>query len=143
MKAFGGPVLVLHADLDSFFCQVSIASVLGAFRRGCDRYVTHNRLLQVELQRNPQLKGIPFCVQQHQDIIACNYAARAAGCKKHMRPADARAAVQKVGGTLVHVHMEEGGRISYEPYRSAGRAFIKTLKTLDWCAHGLQLTSCC
>ena len=45
----------------------------------------------------------------------------------------ARAIVHGVCGTVVHVHMEEGGRISYEPYRAAGRAFIKALKTLNWC----------
>ena len=54
--------------------------------------------------------------------------------RKDLKPCvQARATVHGVGGTLVHVHMEEGGRISYEPYRAAGRAFIKALKTLDWC----------
>ena len=56
--------------------------------------------------------------------------------------AQARELVQAVGGTLVHVHMEEGGRISYEPYRAAGRAFIKALKSIDWYTCPGCLTSC-
>jgi hypothetical protein len=44
-------VRVLHVDADAFFCQVEVA-------------------------RNPRLAGVPLAVQQHQDIIAVNYAAR-------------------------------------------------------------------
>jgi hypothetical protein len=43
--------------------------------------------LQVEVLRDPSLAGIPLAVQQHQDVIAVNYAARQAGVKKHMAPA--------------------------------------------------------
>jgi nucleotidyltransferase/DNA polymerase involved in DNA repair len=58
--------IVLHVDADSFFCQV-------------------------ERLRNPaELQGIPIAVQQHQDIIAVDYAARAAGVHKHMAPAQVR-----------------------------------------------------
>jgi nucleotidyltransferase/DNA polymerase involved in DNA repair len=46
------------------------------------------RWTQVEELRDPSLKGKAVAVQQHQDIIAVNYPARAAGVKKHMLPAE-------------------------------------------------------
>ncbi len=40
----------------------------------------------------------------------------------------ARKLLQPVGGCLVQVHMELGGRVSYGPYRAAGKALIQLLK---------------
>ena len=56
--------VVLHVDADAFFAQV-------------------------EAQRDPSLPKA-IAVQQHQDIIAVSYAARALGVKKHAIPADIR-----------------------------------------------------
>lgn len=99
--------LCFHADVDAMFCQV-------------------------EQRRDPSLRGRAFAVQQHQDIIAVNYPARHAGVVKHMSPAEARALLRSVGGCLVHVHTEAGGRISYEPYRQAGRQLLRLLQGLAW-----------
>lgn len=52
---------------------------------------------QVERLRNPALEGKPLAVQQHQDVIAVDYAARAAGVRKHMAPAQA-SYVWRAGG---------------------------------------------
>lgn len=41
------------------------------------------------------LPGTPIAIQQHQDIIAANYPARAAGVKKHMRPAEVQTILSK------------------------------------------------
>lgn len=94
---------VLHIDVDTFFCQV-------------------------EQNMHPGLKGRAFAIQQHQDIIAVNYAARAAGVKKHMNPKEARTLLSKVGGIVHHVHMEAGGRVSYKPYRDVSKVFISRLR---------------
>ena len=59
-------------------------------------------------------------MQQHQDIIAANAAAKAAGVRKHCAPAEARRLLAPAGGRVVHVHLEPGGRVSYKPYRRAG-----------------------
>ncbi len=45
---------------------------------------------QVEEAKRGIAKGTPVAIQQHQDIITVNYPARAAGVKKHMRPAEVR-----------------------------------------------------
>lgn len=58
-----------------------------------------------------------MAVQQHQDIIAANSAAMAAGVRKHCAPAEARRLLAAVGGRVAHVHLEAGGRVSYKPYR--------------------------
>ncbi|KAL3138106.1 hypothetical protein ABBQ38_005336 [Trebouxia sp. C0009 RCD-2024] len=97
------PQVVLHIDVDVFFCQV-------------------------EQNMHPNLKGRPFAIQQHQDIIAVNYMARAAGVKKHMAPKEARSLLSKVGGIVHHVHMEAGGRVSYKPYRDVSKVFIHRLR---------------
>ncbi|DBA78854.1 TPA: hypothetical protein ACH3X1_008741 [Trebouxia sp. C0004] len=94
---------VLHIDVDTFFCQV-------------------------EQNLHPSLKGKAFAIQQHQDIIAVNYAARAAGVKKHMGPKEARTLLSKVGGIVHHVHMEAGGRVSYKPYRDVSKVLISRLR---------------
>ena len=41
------------------------------------------------------LRGKAFAVQQHQDIIAVSYAARAVGVKKHMKPAEVGACLSQ------------------------------------------------
>ncbi len=47
----------------------------------------------------------------------------------HAKPdSQARKLLQPVGGCLVQVHMEPGGRVSYGPYRAAGKALIQLLK---------------
>ena len=50
--------------------------------------VVHAQRLQVEEKKRGVAPGTPVAIQQHQDIIAANYPARAAGVKKHMRPAE-------------------------------------------------------
>ena len=50
-----------------------------------------------------------------------------------LQPAlQARAILKGVGGCLVHVHTEAGGRISYEPYRQAGKEVLQLLETVPW-----------
>ncbi|KAK9831624.1 hypothetical protein WJX74_003145 [Apatococcus lobatus] len=96
--------VLLHADIDAFFAQV-------------------------EANRNPHLKGKPLAIQQHQDIIAVTHDARAAGVKKHMAPKEARALMQRIGGNVVHVHLEPGARVSYGPYRDVSRTFVSLLRS--------------
>lgn len=64
-------------------------------------------------------------MQQHQDIIAVSHAARALGVTKHMLPAQARALLVPAGGRVVHVALEEGGRVTYRPYREASAALMR------------------
>ncbi|CAB1097214.1 unnamed protein product [Ectocarpus sp. CCAP 1310/34] len=70
------PRVVLHIDLDAFF-------------------------VQVERSLNPTLVGKPMVVQQHADIIAVSYEARALGVRKHMPTATIRREHPSV--KLVHV----------------------------------------
>ena len=44
----------------------------------------------------------------------------------------ARAILKGVAGCLVHVHTEAGGRISYEPYRQAGKEVLRLLQRFPW-----------
>jgi len=44
----------------------------------------------VEQLRDPELAGLPLAIQQHQDIIAANAAAKKAGVRKHCAPDHAR-----------------------------------------------------
>jgi nucleotidyltransferase/DNA polymerase involved in DNA repair len=74
-----------------------------------------------ELAEPGRLKARPIAVQQHQDIITVNYAARAAGVTKHMRPAVAREILGGVGGVVVHAFSVDG-RVSYQRYREASGA---------------------
>ncbi|GLC39768.1 hypothetical protein PLESTF_000884600 [Pleodorina starrii] len=100
--------LVLHVDVDAFFCQVEV------LRRA----------------EGPSLRGVPLAVQQHQDIIAVDYSARQAGVQKHMAPAEARRLLSTVGGRVVHVYCEDGTRPSYRPYRETSAAFLRLLRGL-------------
>lgn len=84
--------LILHVDIDSFF-------------------------VQVEQLRNPHLLNKPVAIQQHQDIIAINASAKTLGVRKHDLPSEARAKLSAAGGIVWHVHCEQGGRVSYQPYR--------------------------
>ena len=79
-------------------------------------------------------QGKAVAIQQHQDIIAANYAARAAGVTKHMAPGEARRLLRAVGGQVVHVHLAPGGRVSYQPYREASARMMRLLRTLPWVA---------
>lgn len=54
--------LVLHVDIDSFFVQVE------------------------QLRHPQQLANKPVAIQQHQEIIAANAAAKDAGVRKHDPP---------------------------------------------------------
>ncbi|KAL4440655.1 hypothetical protein ABPG77_000364 [Micractinium sp. CCAP 211/92] len=100
---------VLHVDIDAFFCQA-------------------------EQLRDPSLQGKPIAVQQHQDIIAANHAAKSAGVVKHMPPAEARRLLAAVGGRVVHVHLAEGGRVSYQPYRELSARLLRLLRAQPWAA---------
>lgn len=70
-------------------------------------------------------------MQQHGDIIAANDAARAAGVKKHCAPDKARALLKSVNGVVAYVNVEDGGRISYKPYREASAQFFAMLRSLE------------
>ncbi|KAL4457562.1 hypothetical protein ABPG75_012427 [Micractinium tetrahymenae] len=100
---------VLHVDIDAFFCQA-------------------------EQLRDASLQGKAIAVQQHQDIIAANHAAKAAGVAKHMSPAEARRLLAAVGGRVVHVHLAEGGRVRYQPYRELSARMLRLLRALPWAA---------
>jgi len=66
---------------------------------------------QVEEAKRGIAKGTPVAIQQHQDIITVNYPARAAGVKKHMRPAEVRHS-SYAGGRIMSQrwHTQGGGR---------------------------------
>jgi nucleotidyltransferase/DNA polymerase involved in DNA repair len=95
--------IILHCDADAFFAQC-------------------------EALRQPDLMGRPLAVQQHQDIISVNYAARALGVAKHMLPAQARALLSPAGGVVVHVHLEDDLRTSYRPYREMSAALMRWVR---------------
>ncbi|KAG5192810.1 hypothetical protein JKP88DRAFT_242676 [Tribonema minus] len=88
--------VVLHLDLDAFF-------------------------IQVERHRLPTLRApTPCALQQHQDIIAVSYEARALGVAKHMRPAEVRRRFPDV--RLVHVAtVGDSGKVTYRAYRQASK----------------------
>jgi nucleotidyltransferase/DNA polymerase involved in DNA repair len=86
--------------------------------------------LQVEQQRDPSLYGKAIAIQQHGDIIAANASAKAAGVRKHCPPDEARKLLHAVGGKVVHVHVEDGHRISYRPYRQASVRFHRLLASV-------------
>jgi nucleotidyltransferase/DNA polymerase involved in DNA repair len=70
-------------------------------------------------------------LQQHADIIAANAAAKAAGVTKHCSPDRARALLKAAGGLVAYVNVEDGGRISYKPYREASAEFFALLERMD------------
>lgn len=92
--------VVLHLDLDCFF-------------------------VQVETLKDPRLEGHAVAVQQHNDIISADYAARRRGVRKHMTPAEALALCPDL--KLVHVRRTEGtSKVTYEDYQKAS-AGVQTL----------------
>jgi nucleotidyltransferase/DNA polymerase involved in DNA repair len=93
-----GPVV--HLDLDNFF-------------------------VQVERKLDPTLRGVPVCVQQHDDIIAVSAEAKKIGIKKHCSPAAARAQFPMV--RLVHVATDYGSKVTYRHYREASDAVSAVL----------------
>ena len=88
----------------------------------------------MEQLRDPTLAGKAIAIQQHSDIIALNAAAKAAGVQKHCTPDAARKALALVGGKVVHVHTEEGYRVSYGPYRDASSRLMRVLEGLPCAA---------
>ncbi|CAM9178189.1 unnamed protein product [Ectocarpus sp. 13 AM-2016] len=97
------PRVVLHIDLDAFF-------------------------VQVERSLNPTLVGKPMVVQQHADIIAVSYEARALGVRKHMPTATIRREHPSV--KLVHVETIglQKDKVSYRNYRAAARAIFTLMR---------------
>ncbi|CAM9887204.1 unnamed protein product, partial [Ectocarpus sp. 8 AP-2014] len=97
------PRVVLHIDLDAFF-------------------------VQVERSLNPTLVGKPMVVQQHADIIAVSYEARALGVRKHMPTATIRREHPSV--KLVHVETIglQNDKVSYRNYRAAARAIFTLIR---------------
>lgn len=85
----------------------------------------------MEQLKKPHLQNRPVALAQHGEIIASNYAAQEAGVKKHMPPNKARAILKAVDGVVAYVHVEEGGRISYQPYREASATFFEMLNNLE------------
>ncbi|GLI67303.1 hypothetical protein VaNZ11_011489, partial [Volvox africanus] len=74
------PRVIIHVDLDAFYCQV-------------------------EQKRHDIPREVPCAVQQWDGLIAVNYAARAAGVTRHMRVAEAK----KVCPQLRTIHVETIG----------------------------------
>ena len=97
--------VILHLDADCFFVQV--------------------HLLRDASLRPPR----PVAVQQHDDVIAINYPAKALGVKKHMAPHKAKRLLEAAGGRLVHVP-DEGTppRTSYRIYREASESVEDTVR---------------
>lgn len=85
----------------------------------------------MEQQRHPHLRNRAVALQQHADIITANSEAKAAGVTKHMPPDKARALLNSVNGVVAYVHVEQGGRVSYRPYRDASAKFFALLNTLE------------
>ncbi|KAI8592388.1 hypothetical protein BDZ88DRAFT_449317 [Geranomyces variabilis] len=100
--------VIVHVDLDAFYCQVE-----------------HVRL--------GIPTSVPLCVQQWQGLIAVNYAARAAGIKRHCNVTEARKLCPDVrfvhvatfadGDTTPQYHTEgisyQTHKVSLDPYRKA------------------------
>jgi hypothetical protein len=86
---------------------------------------------------SPELAGRPLAVYQHQDVISANHAAKAAGVKKHMTPAQARAVLTPVGGILAHVH--HGGACC-RVMRTQNLPTVHAEDTLPWLSE--QLVTC-
>ncbi|KAJ3163144.1 DNA-directed DNA polymerase eta rad30 [Geranomyces michiganensis] len=100
--------VIVHVDLDAFYCQVE-----------------HVRL--------GIPTDVPLCVQQWQGLIAVNYAARAAGIKRHCNVTEARKLCPEVrfvhvatfadGDTTPQYHTEgisyRTHKVSLDPYRKA------------------------
>ena len=89
-----------HIDADCFFCQVHC---LG--------------------QNIPQEQ--PVVVQQQYDIISVNYPAKALGIAKHAKPSVIKQKYPQVHVALAHW---TGGKVSYQPYRSASTAIFTLVK---------------
>ena len=103
-KSMGEGRVILHLDADCFFVQVHVL-------------------------RDPSLHNRPVAVQQHDDVIAANYSAKALGVKKHMAPHVARRLLEAAGGRLVHVP-DDGRppRTSYRIYREASESVEDALR---------------
>eukprot|EP01043_Picozoa_sp_COSAG02_P004147 COSAG02_NODE_106_length_36326_cov_13.777266_34_plen_557_part_00 len=97
--------VILHLDADCFFVQV---------------HLLHDTSLR---------GGRAVAVQQHDDVIAANYPAKALGIKKHMAPPAAKRLLEAAGGRLVHVP-DEGRppRTSYRIYREASDSVEDALR---------------
>ena len=94
---------VIHVDIDSFF-------------------------LAVHMRQDATLDASkPLVLWQYQDVVCANRPAKALGVKKHMRPSEARALVDKNGGRLVHAFCRTwpGPRVDYSNYNSASREFFR------------------
>ncbi len=97
--------VILHLDADCFFVQV---------------HLLHDASLG---------GGRAVAVQQHDDVIAANYPAKALGVKKHMAPAMAKRLLEAAGGRLVHVPDEgQPPRTSYRLYREASESVEDALR---------------
>ena len=87
--------------------------------------------MQVEQKRDPSLADKAVAIQQKGDIIALNNLAKAAGVRKHCAPSEARELLKPVQGKVVQVNRAEDKRVSYQPYRSASKAFFAVLDNLS------------
>lgn len=85
----------------------------------------------MEQLRDPSLGNKPIAIQQHGDIIAANAPAKAAGVRKHIPPDEARRLLKAVHGKVVHVHVADGHRISYSPYRRMSARFHRVLQRFE------------
>jgi nucleotidyltransferase/DNA polymerase involved in DNA repair len=94
--------VIIHVDLDCFFVQVHI-------------------------QKDKSLQGIPIAIQQHDDIICVSYEARNK-IEKHEKPS---IALEKLPGLkLVHVEKLEGtSKVTYRAYREQSVSIFKELQS--------------
>ncbi|KAI9034257.1 hypothetical protein DFJ74DRAFT_762882 [Hyaloraphidium curvatum] len=123
LKAFGSR-LVVHIDLDAFYCQV-------------------------EMVRTGSPEDQPLCVQQWNGLIAVNYPARAKGIKRHSTVEDALKLCPEL--TLVHVATYAQGshapayhpdpkyathKVSLKPYREASSRIFAIIERHVPPSHG-------
>jgi DNA polymerase iota len=90
--------IILHCDYDDFYCQSFEVS-------------------------NPNLRSVPFAVQQKQIIVTCNYEARRRGLHKLQLISEAK----KVCPDVVIVLGEQLDR-----FRDASKALYKYLESFTW-----------
>jgi nucleotidyltransferase/DNA polymerase involved in DNA repair len=126
------PTCIVHVDIDCFYAQVSCTECMRSRPHGCVA-----RVAQVEMVREPSLRGKPIGIQQKYLLVTCNYEARKFGVTKLQSLADARRKCPHItilnGSTLTH-YREASENIhrckippSPSPSPSLNKALIHTL----------------
>mmetsp|Transcript_5743 Transcript_5743/g.15848 ORF Transcript_5743/g.15848 Transcript_5743/m.15848 type:complete len:665 (-) Transcript_5743:38-2032(-) len=87
--------------------------------------------LAVHMWHDPRLeKAGPLVLWQFNDVICISPEAKAAGVRKHMRPTEAFALVEGIGGHMVHAYCRKwpGPRVWYGAYNQASRRVFSWLQ---------------